>query len=194
MDKSGLNEKKLSLKRKLQVDSEIRQHISDLLPVFFYLDKADVPYTVEYLHCVEPESLEFWEKALKSTLFLNSPFGPQHLKVSSSLYIHEALEQNFPSVYPLRYMPPSGIKCRTEDQPAAEIIQKAGISLQLSGSELYFFYLRYAPVIKIHFQDLVEHVNELYSLPEDICILTTDYKKIIFRSLEDEWSWSSSKN
>lgn len=55
--------------------------------------------------------------------------------------------------------------------------------------EVYFFYTRFPPVLRLPFSSVGLLKEDEIMTPEDLCIMPIDSSWLIFRSLENEWTW-----
>jgi hypothetical protein len=95
----------------------------------------------------------------------------------------------FPSSLLLRYMPALTTHVAWETDSALMLSQAAKTLTIPSEEEVYFFYTRFTPVLRLPFSSIGLLREEEIMNPEDLCIMALDGSWLIFRSLENEWTW-----
>lgn len=184
-----LQEKKYCLQRSLQVKEQISRRIEPWIDTYHKILEHGLDCKVEYLHCIDEETMEHWIEALGS-----GPIAAFNFDISTVLRkgrecIQQRLEEKFPGIYPLRYMPELAFRINFPESTPGVIVQKAMNSLGVMNEPVYIFFNRFSPVIKMNSSDVPEIITHLTDLPEDLCILAESEQWLIFRSLEDEWRW-----
>jgi len=182
----------LEQKRKqLQLNLGIQNWLPSWLPVFNAIRQLNKAWSFEYFDCIKEADLSFWEKTLqlKPLAVLDIPL--RAIKTPGDYYVHQKMVELFPGHLPLRYMPalPHHISYETD---GAAVFAKAAATLHISAeTEVYFFYTRFTPVIRLPFSSIGLLREEEIMVPEDICVMPVDFSWLIFRSLEYEWTWGS---
>lgn len=181
--------KRSTLQNQLKIKEQVSVYIVPWLPSYRLILDHNVSAQIEYLNCVSSSVHDLWKDALKQEPLSSFEFSPEHIKKDMYLYIHEKLAEKFPGIYPLRYMPDLPYKINYHESSPEVILPKAMRSLGISNQPVYFFHNRFSPVLRMMSNDVVELSTLLMEIPEDTCILSTDFSWLIFRSLENEWRW-----
>ena len=70
------------------------------------------------------------------------------------------------------------------------MLAKASETLLVKHEEkVFLFYTRFTPVLRVPFSTVALLKEEDIMNPEDLCIMALDGRWLIFRSLENEWTW-----
>lgn len=185
----NLSAKRSTLQNQLKIKEQVSVYLAPWLPSYQYILEHNLSCQIEYLNCVSSSVYDFWKDALHQEPLAAFNFSPDHIRKDMYLYIHEKLAEKFPGIYPLRYMPDLPYKINYHESNPEVILPKAMRSLGISNQPVYFFYNRFSPVLRMMSNDVVELSALLMEIPEDTCILATDFSWLIFRSLENEWRW-----
>lgn len=184
----------LAQKRKqLQLQLDIQHWLPKWLPIFNAVRQLNQPWSFEYVDCVEEADLPFWEKALAQEPLSALGIPGSAIKTPADHYVHRNMEELFPGILPVRYMPALRYHVNYENDTAM-ILSQAAATLHIPPEqEVYFFYTRFTPVIRLPFSSISLLNEEEIMIPENICIMAIDLRFLIFRSLEYEWTWGSLK-
>lgn len=191
-----LNFRKSQLLLKLKVDDLIKSTINDYLYIIEFLNRNKVEYEIEYLACVTEELHIAFLKALSDTDLSNYHFDKELIKLADSHYVHEKVEEIFPSSLQLRYFPRLPYYEKSLGLRSKAFLNACNL-LALSDETVYFFYCKYSPVIKLDLRDLQQHIAAFLDtdmLSNDVCIVPLDFRWLIFGSIEDEWGWGKKHN
>lgn len=186
---TSLQEKKNCLQRKQQVKEHISQRIEPWVETYNKILQHGLDCKVEYLHYVDEETLGPWTEAMGSGLLGSFNFDIGTVLRKGKECIQQRLEEHFPGIYPLRYMPELAFRINFPECTSRVIVQNALKSLGIMNEPVYIFFNRFSPVIKMNSSDVPEIITYLTDLDEDLCILAETEQWLIFRSLEDEWRW-----
>lgn len=189
-----LKEKLRTLQFELQAKEIVERSIGDVWPLLFqHLLEQGVAFNLVYLARVEAAIHPYVVQAVSTSPLAVFPF-PVTAVAPGKPFIHDELYERFPPAYPLRYMPDLEGQAVTGRETSAQILRQAGDWLGITDQPVYFLYNRFYPVITMRFEDLLRHAEMLMDgtdLPEDCCIMPTDFSWLIFRSLEEEWRWGN---
>lgn len=175
----------------LQLEMNIQERISGWLPVYNAIRQLNKPWSFEYVDCVTEGLIPFWEKALQKPLLANLGIPASAIKTPANYPVHNKMKALYPSRLSLRYMPALSHTVIYEADTGS-VLSRAASSLHITGEEeVYFFYTRFTPVIRLPFSSIVLIRDQEIMTPEDICIMPADFSWLIFRSLEYEWVWGS---
>ncbi|MFM1794556.1 MAG: hypothetical protein RL642_941 [Bacteroidota bacterium] len=192
--RAELVHKKRKLLLKLQIDERVQSTIKDYLYFFDFLNDNQIFYEIEYLTCVDGENHSLFMEALTYPPLSNYKFQENVVKLSDSHYVHEKVQDLFPSSLKLRYLPV------LENYEKNFGLRSAGFenaykSLDVENEIVYFFICNCSPVIKLQLNDVIKFKTaffDLNQLSNDVCIIPLDYRWLIFGSVEDDWGWGKS--
>lgn len=183
--------RKRNLLLKLQIAERIESTISDYLYIFDFLNTNGISYEIEYLTCVDAEHRALFLDALTCPPLCSYNFQENVIKLSNSRYVHEKVEQAFPSSLKLRYLPALENYKKNYGSRSSGF-ENAYKSLSVDNETVYFFICNYSPVIKLQLKDIVSNQETFFDdnqLSNDVCIVPLDYRWLIFGSIEDDWGW-----
>jgi hypothetical protein len=189
--RAELVKKKRNLLLKLQIDERIQSTIKDYLYLFDFLNGNRIFYEIEYLTCVNVEQHPIFLQALTNPPLSNYNFQENVVKLSDSHYVHQKVEQFFPSSLKLRYLPVLKNYEKNFGLRSAGF-ENAYKLLGVENETIYFFIYNYSPVIKLQLKDIIKYKTaffDLNHLSNDVCIVPLDYRWLIFSSVEDDWGW-----
>ena len=187
-----LIEKKKQLRLKLAVRDFIHLHVIEWLPVMDHFKQKELPFLINHLACINEYELPYWKVELEKGKLASYKFDIAKLLISDEDPIHEKVLRNFPNTNPLRYVPDLPLKSSNSVNWKAELTLAAD-ELAIESAEVIFFYLRYSPVLTINMEALLSiDEDPLGGMSEDMVICTSDYSRMICRTLEDDWYWGSS--
>lgn len=188
-----MNESNKSLlaqkKRQLQLHIVVTSWLPQWLSVFEAIKALNKPWRFEYFDCAKAEDRVHWEKNLLKPPLAGLGISLADIKTPDNYYVHRRMEDHFPSKLQMRYMPTLAHHVPYENSAAA-ILEKAATVLQIHAEEeVYLFFTRFTPVFCLPFSSIsLLKLDDVISR-EDLCIMHPDFRWLIFRSLEDEWTW-----
>ena len=163
------------------------------MPIFNAVRELDITWSFEYFDCVTKEDIPYWEVAIKQ-LLADSQIPITGSKTPDVYYVHTKLEELYTSQLSLRYNPTLDNHVAYE-RDTALMLERAATTLNISkNEEVYFFYARFTPVLRLPFETIALLKEQDIMMPEDLCIMPIDYNWLIFRSLENEWTWAKLKS
>jgi hypothetical protein len=182
-------EKRRERNQKLEKISEYcKQHVIPWLDIYSELKRNGAIFKLEYLASSLDQPLDLLEKSLIVLLNEEEADLISGLISTSELPVHQKMEEYFPSRQQLRYVP--GNASVTFGSDPIKMVQDAVKELQISKEELCFVcYPIFTPVISMSAAEMMEQCSVLFEPQESVAILSKDYTWIIFKSLEDEWTW-----
>lgn len=180
-----LEEKKAALKNKLATEEYYRQYIQDWYFWFRELKNQGIEVSIESIY-----SPDIFTANLK-ILFEKSAELQQNLGIYLNPHegrdFFEEVQQKFPGILELRYLPrlPNRIPCEEDPDDALKII----LPETVINETVLILFPAYAGVLSSHLDTIISNAASIFELPVDICIVNRDLSLIIYRSLEDEWLW-----
>lgn len=186
---TNLEQKRRYLQKKIQVKEDVTRLIEPWIEVYKKILQHGLDCRIEYLQCIDEEAMEPWIDALRNGPLAGLNFNAEAVLRKGKKCIQQQLEENFPGIYPLRYMPELTYRINFPETTARVILQNAMKSLGVVDEPVYIFFNRFSPVIKMNIADVPEITLHLTDLQEDLCIMAESGQWLIFRSLEDEWRW-----
>jgi hypothetical protein len=180
--------------KQLQLNLTLQDWLPRWLPVFNAIRQINKPWSFTYFDCVHEEDLPFWQKALQQLPLANLNIPLSSIKTPANYPVHHKMESLFASRLSVRYMPALQYHVLYQ-YDVAKILAQAAASLHIpTDDEVYFFYTRFTPVIRLPFSAISLLQEQEIMMPENLCIMPPDYSWLIFRSLEHEWVWGKHAN
>ncbi len=183
---------KLILEQKrmeLQFQLSLKDWLPSWLPVYTAIQKLNKPWSFEYFDCIKDTDLTFYIKALQKQNLNGVSIPESAIKTPDNFSVHNRMKELFPGILALRYMPSLTHHVPYETYTKT-ILAQAATTLNIpADEEVYFFYTRFTPVIRLPFSSIGLLQEEEIMIPENLCIMPIDCSWLIFRSLEYEWTW-----
>lgn len=193
MDPSSAHFKKEQLKARLNVKETAKQLAVWWLPVLEVLHEANTIWSLEYFVCAEDFQYGFWLDEIGLEPWNQFPVPKMVIKKTNDFYVHDSIVATFPNTHPLRYVPDLPKFNKGADETGQSVLKRIIHEVSLDDAEVYFVYLRFAPVLKLQLKDIVQLADtELFLPMEDVGIVAKDYSWMLFRTLEDEWYFGTS--
>lgn len=160
------------------------------LPLLTELREQGTPYELEYLFCTTDDALyRQWLSALEAPPLEALSIKAAALKKESLHDLHHRVQQLYPTISAEHYQP--ALTYQKEAVPAAGAagwLEGILAFLGLQQEELYLFSPASPPVLRLAAPDLLRHTTALLQL-EEVCILSADLQRMVFRSPGGEWWW-----
>lgn len=170
------NNKKLlqQKKKQLQITLKLKDWLSNWLPVFNAVQQLNKPWSFEYFECVCEEEEWLWQKAMQQVPAASSvPLSA--IKTPENNYVHDKMKAIFQSSLSLRYMPTLSHREAYETDTAL-MLTKAAETLGIPGEEeVFLFYTRFTPVIRLPFSSIGALKEDEIMNPENLCIKPLNY-------------------
>lgn len=175
-------------KAQVQLMQKLQDWLPYWLPVFNAVCELKKRWSFEYFECVNASDLPFWETALQQVpAAVDIPLSA--IKTPAVYSIHNQMQELYPSSLSMRYMPALPFH-EAFKRDTAYMLARAADNLAITGNdEVYLFYTRFSPVLRLPFSSIGLLKEEEIMTPEDLCIMPIDGSWLIFRSLENEWVW-----
>ncbi|WP_159076395.1 hypothetical protein [Flagellimonas amoyensis] len=178
-DRKKLEDLKKNQQLKLRAKAFFKDSIEPFKEITSVLDRWEVQYILSGLYIPDRAIVPYLLDLTKvSSLMCDAHFqGTQETERLGKLF------EQYPSVHPLRYVPPIPMI-----QGEASL-QKAGDSLSLDEQDVYLYYLRYACVLKLSWKELISiPEDELFNFwHADTVLFPEQLDWLISYSLEEEW-------
>ena len=189
--RKNLNDRRQQLQLKLKVEEKAKLLLFALEDHLVRLQQLAIPYQVVYL--VRPTEGEkpYWQQVLGEEPWPSLGLHERHLLEGDSYPVQAQTVARFGSTHPLRYVPDLPVKA-TYEEDTALMVRRAVEELGLTpGEPLYFFLPRFPLVLQMNVETAVRWATDLFDTPqeEDVVLVATDYRWMIFRSLENEWHY-----
>jgi hypothetical protein len=176
-------------RKQMQLNLAIQDWLPGWLPVFKAILQLNGPWSFEYFDCVDETEIPFWQNALGKTPLASLNIPLSAIITPDSYLVHSKMEELYPSQLQIRYLPSLPHHMKYEYDVAQMLAQAAKTLAINEEDEVYIFYTRFTPVIRLPFSLIsLLHEQEIM-VPENLCIMPLDYSWLIFRSLEYEWTW-----
>ncbi|MBC7507727.1 MAG: hypothetical protein H7320_03120 [Ferruginibacter sp.] len=184
----------LEQKRKqLQLKLSIQNWLQGWVPIFNAIRQWNKLWSFEYFDCANETDLSFWEKSLEKSPLAALEIPLSAIKTPLEYYVHDKMRALFPSSLSLRYMPVL-LHREAYETDSALMLTKIAETLNIfAEEEVFLFYTRFTPVLRLPFSAVCLLREEEIMNPENLCIMPLDYRWLIFRSLENEWVWGEHK-
>ena len=186
-----LEEQKTALKQKkesLQYSLKLQSWHSEWAPVFYAIIAIKKPWSFEYFDCVTAAEFSFKETVIRQ-LTIGENTLTEAIKISDCYYVHDKIMKLYPSSLAMRYLPTLSHHEAYETNTALMLAKAAETLLIKHDEEVFLFYTRFTPVLRVQFSSISLLKEEEIINPEDLCIMALDANWLIFRSLENEWTW-----
>ncbi|MDN3725096.1 hypothetical protein QRD02_11935 [Aequorivita sp. SDUM287046] len=175
---------KLKLQMRLEAEDFLKTQVLPFNEILETLQRANIEYTMVDLVGIKEE----WAPHLKDALS-KIPDHPYTMAWGESMAFNQlpVLFDQYPSINPLRYVPP--LKPIGSIESASDALTKAITRLGLRDEDVYLHYLNFAPLLKLKMADLAEKASEeLFNLwYGDVVIFPEDLSWLVSHSLEEEW-------
>ena len=184
-----LEQKKKQLQLKLGVRNFIKMFLTEWLPVYQTLTEKNIPFNMQYLACVTAEEIPFWETELNEGDLKPFGFDTSQLLISETCPVRRQIDQVYPSVNPLRYVPDFDDSAIYGESWLNHLLRAQADTGIANDTPVYFLYMRFAPVLQLTFGDVMALHDDPIWQTECMVICATDMSSIICRTLEDSWHW-----
>lgn len=176
-----------------EITSYCSQHVLPWMEVYRELTGTFVPFDIVYFAATLNSDNDLIREALLTVLPDHEHHMLSHLIESPELPVHRMMEECFPSRQNLRYFPSGDSSVYGTNQE--NLVSRAFLDLNIADAEhCLICYPLFTPVISIAAGAIKQHATTLFDQPESVAVLDKDFNWIIFKSLEDEWTWFTGKN
>lgn len=182
-----IEEKRSRHQELIKLRSYCTQHLEPWLEIYDQLLVNQAQPTILYLAATLESNPEIFLQAVGERLKAHHTHLLERVITHHKLPVHHQLQEEYPSVNPLRYVPAHSKLIVEEDSLVA--LHQAIDVLQLKNQHCLVFYPKYTPVMELTLNEVLSTSSILYEPMEDICVAAKDLKWLIFRSLESEWAW-----
>lgn len=178
---SRLAHLKTRLQQKLQAQTFFEDKIAPFAELFSVFGKSGVGFQVAAWVGLKEE----WHPHLVAKM-QELPYGFKMEGNNKSVELLDDLFVQYPSLNALRYVPPiEKMEIETSENPLRKIMEH----LQLEDTEVYVYFLRYAPLLQMKLYDIFRiNQDEMFNFwLGDVVIFPKDKAWLIAYSLEEEW-------
>ncbi|WP_418502270.1 hypothetical protein [Flagellimonas sp.] len=178
-DRKKLEDLKKSQQLKLRAKAFFKDSIEPFKEITSVLDRWEVQYILFGPNIPDRAIVPYLLDLTKASTLLDDA----HIQGTQETERLGKLFEQYPSVHPLRYVPPV-----PKIQGEASLL-KARDSLPLDDQEVYLYYLRYAFVLKLSWKELMSvPEDELFNFwHADTVLFPEQLDWLISYSLEEEW-------
>lgn len=164
---------------KMGAKAFFRESMEPFLEITEVLEQAQIPYALCGLNLPDRAFLPYLTEIVEGSAALDIA----HLKGREGIEELTGVFERFPSTHLLRYVPPLP-RLIQEDA-----LKEAANRLSLQGQEVYMYYLRYAFVLRLQWNDLGSvDLDGLFNLWQgDVVIFPKRVDWLVAYSLEEEW-------
>ncbi|MBC7381927.1 MAG: hypothetical protein H7296_02910 [Bacteroidia bacterium] len=178
----------LQQKKQVQLKQKILSWFPYWLPIFNAVIELKKSCSFEYFECVKPTDYLFLDAAVKQ-MKLGKNIPSESIKISEHYYVHDKMKEHYPSNLAMRYLPTLSHPEVYETDTALMLAKAAETLFIKHEEEVFLFYTKFTPVLRVPFSSIALVKEEEIMHPEDLCIMAIDGSWLIFRSLENEWTW-----
>ena len=172
---------KTRLQQKLKAQAFFEDKIAPFAELFSVFGKSGVGFQVAAWVGLEEE----WCPHLSAKM-QELPYYFKKEDNSKPVELLDGLFEQYPSLNALRYVPPfEKMEIETSENPLRKIVEQ----LQLEDTEVYVYFLRYAPLLQMKLYDIFRiDQDEMFNFWQgDVVIFPKDKTWLIAYSLEEEW-------
>ena len=161
------------------------------LEYFNALKKAGLQFEIEYLLTTTKEEEIFYKEAIEKVN--NSDLNSNLAKVIPES-LHDILLTDFPSISSFKYVMNLPL-LNSYETDTSKMLLASQKFLDFKEEEVYFLSSDCSPLLKLRWNELIVHANDIFD-DSLISLIFTDLnnKWIIFRSIENEWRCGFWKN
>lgn len=182
--RSELEEKKACLQELLKIRSYCNTHLKPWLRLYDELVDSGIQPNIKYLASTFDHDPKLFLQAIEEQVGDSRKQLLEKVIQEESLPVHRQLEEKYPTINPIRYLP-DGNSFISED--ILPVLKNCLDDLQVTDKSCMILYPIYSPVLEIKITDLLSVYDQIFEPMTDVCLIALDYSWIIFRSLEDEW-------
>jgi hypothetical protein len=191
-DKNLREFKKQQLKNKLTINAQSSFLVTWWLDIAYLINRTGCKWELEYLDVVTEDQYHYWIEKLVQEPWSKFSFPNSVIVQGENYGVHEMFYSRYPSTLPLRYLPSSEI-VQTETSDTTTILKTMINENGLNNQDVYLFYIRMSPVIKMELYDIFAlSTQEILPDHEDVAIMALDGSWLIYKSIEQEWLFEKS--
>lgn len=183
--KSALEQKRKHLQMQLQATEYINSGIQfHWLDYYNNIKALHLHCTIEWLCAATGEEQPYFEAAIKA---LHHPDLKPGMVMVTEESLLDKICKDFPSTSHFKYVMDLPL-LKEYGNDTKEALLLAQEQLKIDDSLVYFLSTDCCPLLQLHWEEILEHSNEIFNHSATSLIFTDlNYNWIIFRSIENEW-------
>ena len=182
--KDILSEKRKQLQLKLTAQELVKRNVVyHWIEIFEAIKQSGVNYQIEYLCIVNEEIHPYVLQAVEE--LKRDEFNQSLVRIGDETEM-DTFFRKYPSIEPLKYIPDLPVLSNSDNLKL--VFEQADKLLDFKNEPVYFLSPDWWPVLQLNWEDVLKNGDEIFAdIPLSLLFTDKFFKKILFKSIEDEW-------